>query len=138
MTLYLIRGLPGSGKSTLAQKLVGFENVFEADHFFVGIIPGTNKVGYQFDPSKIKEAHQSCQRGVEDRIVAYTGADIAVANTFTMRWEMDAYYSLKENYDINIVEITVQVALNDEELSRRCIHHVPIEKISQMRSRWEQ
>lgn len=137
MNIYLIRGLPGVGKTTLANRLVGFENVFEADHFFIGVILGTNQVGYRFDPSKIKDAHQACQCGVEDRISAYQGVDIAVSNTFTQRWEMEPYYRLRENYDVRIIEITVSVKLSDEELAARCVHGVPVEKITQMRARWE-
>jgi predicted kinase len=129
MILYLVRGLPGSGKSTLARKLVGDENVLEADDFFVG------PDGYRYDATKIKDAHMWCQRETEDFIA---DRDIAVANTFTQRWEMEPYYRLKENYDINIVEITVSVNLTNDELAARCVHGVPVETIQRMRERWQQ
>lgn len=54
MILYLIRGLPGVGKSTLARNLLDWKQCFEADMFFVGVIPGTTRIGYQFDASRIK------------------------------------------------------------------------------------
>ena len=122
MILYLIRGLPGVGKSTLARNLLDWKQCFEADMFFVGVIPGTTRIGYQFDASRIKEAHQFCQCEVENA-VATSSRDIAVANTFSQRWEMKPYYCLKENYDVNIIEITVQNTMTDEELSQRSIHN---------------
>ena len=132
MILYLIRGLPGSGKSTLAQKLVGFEHVVEADMFFV------DPEGYHYDSAKIGTAHLWCQNETEQLISSgLVGDAVAVANTFTQRWEMEPYYNLMNNYDIKIIEITVSVRLTDEELALRCVHKVPVNKITQMRLRWE-
>ena len=60
-TLYIIRGIPGSGKSTLAKKLVGDDNYFEADMYFLqdGI--------YEFDITKIKDAHDWCYNKIEEK-----------------------------------------------------------------------
>ena len=54
--LYLLRGLPGSGKSTLAKSLGGKH--FEADMYFV------RDGEYQFDVTKLKEAHEWCRSSV--------------------------------------------------------------------------
>ncbi len=52
-TLYIVRGIPGSGKSTFAKTLGGQH--YEADMFFID----ENGV-YNFDFTKIKDAHQWC------------------------------------------------------------------------------
>lgn len=71
--LILIRGLPGSGKSTRARGLAmaGFLH-FEADNFF-------ERDGlYQYDASRIKDAHAWCQKMTREaladgkRVVAAT------------------------------------------------------------------
>ena len=59
--LILLRGLPGSGKSTLAKIILQLRStdepeVLSADDFF------EDKEGeYNFDPTKLKEAHNYCQ-----------------------------------------------------------------------------
>jgi predicted ABC-type ATPase len=78
-TLYIVRGLPGSGKSTFAQTLEC--PVFEADMFFV------NSQGvYNFDFTRIKDAHAWCQEMVEDHMFNQH-EKIAVSNTFTQEWQ---------------------------------------------------
>ena len=60
--LYIIRGLPGSGKSTIAKSLGKSWQIFEADQFFM-------KNGkYEFDGSKLKDAHDWCKRKVHNAI----------------------------------------------------------------------
>ena len=92
-TLYLIRGLPGSGKSTLASRLTSFSGTeyslaFEADDYFL------NENGeYNFDPSKLREAHEDCQERVGNAMSCSDPDEpslfntIAVANTFSQQWE---------------------------------------------------
>jgi predicted kinase len=123
MTLYLIRGLPGSGKSTLAKRLSS--EVVEADMFFL-----VNGI-YQFDASRIKDAHNWCQ--VTTRELLAQGKDVAVANTFTRRWELAPYYEMPAH----IFEITVVHNLTDEELVACSVHGVPRETVTAMRERWE-
>jgi len=124
MTLYLVRGLPGSGKSTFAYRLATY--VLEADQYFL-----VNGI-YQYNPKYIKEAHDWCQ--LETRHHLRQGHDVAVANTFTQRWEMKPYYDMCSG---KIIEIIISTPLTDEELAARCIHKVPFEKINEMRRRWE-
>ena len=54
-----MRGLPGSGKSTLARQLLENNNghgiILSTDDFFIN---SENK--YEFDPSKIGNAHAVC------------------------------------------------------------------------------
>ena len=82
-TLYIVRGVPGSGKSTFAQSLDC--PVFEADQYFIDSETGE----YKFDGSKIKLAHNWCKLRVEQSMED-DSQKIAVSNTFTQEWEMDA------------------------------------------------
>lgn len=125
--LYIVRGLPGSGKSTLAHKLSQISHrVLEADDYFM-------KDGvYQFDPSKLHEAHMKCQTDCLKYLSM--GYDVVVANTFTRIWEMQPYLDME---DYPIMVITVQGPWTDEELAARTVHNVPVEAIAKMRARWE-
>ena len=98
-TLYLIRGLPGSGKSTLASKLVHPDDLCEADQFFY------HNGDYVYDSSKIPEAHLWCRRKAADRM-EFGNGPVAVANTFTRRWEMSHYYELARRSGFVVQEIT--------------------------------
>lgn len=127
--LFLLRGLPGSGKSTLAERIGGIH--IEADMFFM-------KDGeYHFDVTKLKEAHQWCQEGVEKSMVGLnnpkiTTQRIIVSNTFTMEWEMQPYYDLAEKYGYRVYSLIVE-----NRHSGINSHGVPEEKLVQMKSRFE-
>ncbi len=123
--LILLRGLPGSGKSTLA-KTFG-EIHIEADMYFVDKETGV----YNFDGSKLKNAHNWCQDVVEH----WMNDDIQriiVSNTFTQEWEMDFYYKLAETYGYVVHSVIVENrhgGLNE--------HGVPADKLEQMKKRFE-
>ena len=104
--LYLLRGLPGSGKSTLA-RFVG-DAFVEADMFFL-------KNGkYEFDGSKIRDAHAWCQSTVREWMQMNADtygleySEIAVSNTFTQEWEMEAYYNLAKEFNYKVFSIIVE------------------------------
>jgi predicted kinase len=130
--LYIVRGLPGSGKSTFAEALVGSDFlVCEADKYF--IVDGE----YKFDGTKIKQAHEWCRTKVEtymkDSLVNdQFYREIAVSNTFTQEWEMEAYYKLAEQYGYMVFSIIVENrhgGVNE--------HGVPADKLEQMKNRFE-
>jgi len=130
--LYIVRGLPGSGKSTFAGALVGSDFlVCEADKYF--IVDGE----YKFDGTKIKQAHEWCRTKVEtymkDSLVNdQFYREIAVSNTFTQEWEMEAYYKLAEQYGYMVFSIIVENrhgGVNE--------HGVPADKLEQMKNRFE-
>ena len=130
--LYIVRGLPGSGKSTFAEALVGSDFlVCEADKYF--IVDGE----YKFDGTKIKQAHEWCRNRVEtymkDSLVNdQFYREIAVSNTFTQEWEMEAYYKLAEQYGYMVFSIIVENrhgGVNE--------HGVPADKLEQMKNRFE-
>lgn len=127
--LYLLRGLPGSGKSTLAEQLGGSH--FETDKYFIG-----ENGEYNFDGSKLKEAHQWCQDSVANAMVLNhtTGENetIVVSNTFTQEWEMKPYMDMAKNWGYRVFSIIVEnrhVGVNQ--------HGVPDEKLQQMNDRFE-
>ena len=116
--LILIRGLPGSGKSTMAKvlALVGFEH-FEADQFFE--VKGV----YQYDASRIRDAHAWCQRMARQALEA--GKRVVVSNTFTRLNEMEPYRSMTKN--VRVVEATGRWENQ---------HGVPAEMMQRMAERW--
>lgn len=130
--LYIVRGLPGSGKSTFAEALVGSDFlVCEADKYF--IVDGE----YKFDGTKIKQAHEWCRNRVEtymkDSLVNdQFYREIAVSNTFTQEWEMEAYYKLAEQYGYMVFSIIVENRHGGVNQ-----HGVPADKLEQMKNRFE-
>lgn len=124
--LFIIRGLPGSGKSTLAYKLYIDAWPFEADTFFTDL-----DGNYQYDGTKIAQAHKLCQECAEHAMVNDVSR-VIVANTFVKRWMIVPYLTLAEKYGYQVTEITMSGPL------RPNIHGVPEEKIQKMREEWEQ
>jgi len=122
--LFLVRGLPGSGKSTFAKALGGIN--IEADMFFMDA-----EGNYNFDVSKIKDAHNWCRHSAMEAMKS--GADkVIVSNTFTQEWEMEAYYLLAQELGYTVFSLIVENrhgGVNE--------HGVPEEKLEQMRNRFE-
>ena len=130
--LYIVRGLQGSGKSTFALDLVGSDFlVCEADKYFM--VDGE----YKFDGSKLKEAHESCRNLVEtymkDSLVNdQFYREIAVSNTFTQEWEMQAYIDLAKQYGYMVFTVIVENRHGGVNQ-----HGVPDEALTRMRDRFE-
>jgi predicted kinase len=130
--LTLVRGLPGSGKSTFANFIWNDYAICEADKFFY------DKEGnYNFDGTKLREAHEWCRTQVETRMKDNQNnpqfyPEIVVSNTFTQEWEMEAYYKLAEQYGYKVFSIIVEnrhAGVNQ--------HGVPDDKLQQMKNRFE-
>jgi predicted kinase len=132
--LYIVRGIPGSGKSTFAKMLVGEDFlVCEADKYFIDKETGE----YNFDSTKIKEAHKFCQDTVESYMKDSLVNDqfyreIAVSNTFTQEWEMRPYFELAKNYGYKVFSVIVE---NRHGGTNQ--HEVPEEVLTKMRERFE-
>ena len=132
--LYIVRGIPGSGKSTFAKMLVGEDFlVCEADKYFIDKETGE----YNFDSTKIKEAHKFCQDTVESYMKDSLVNDqfyreIAVSNTVTQEWEMRPYFELAKNYGYKVFSIVVE---NRHGGTNQ--HEVPEEVLTKMRERFE-
>ena len=129
--LILLRGLPGSATTTFART---FKDalVYAADDFFYRRGEGE----YAFDPTLLGEAHLACQR--ETRGALEAGAVVVVTNTFSCRWELEAYFKIAAEVGVRVtVADLFDGGLDDEALVQRGLHGVPQETIAAMRSRWE-
>ncbi len=132
--LYIVRGIPGSGKSTFAKMLVGEDFlVCEADKYFIDKETGE----YNFDFTKITEAHKFCQDTVEtymkDSLVNdQFYREIVVSNTFTQEWEMEHYIELAKKYEYTVFTIIVE-----NRHGGKNVHGVPDEVLTKMRERFE-
>ena len=98
--LFVVRGLPGSGKSTYAKTLVQPSAHFEADQYFV------RGGKYNFDPSKLKDAHADCLARTRKAMVEGKHKRVAVSNTFTMKWEVQPYIDLAKELGWNYLAET--------------------------------
>lgn len=129
--LILLRGIPGSGKSTLGEVILNCPQsttnmVLSADDLF------TDSSGnYNFDSSRIKEAHNLCQQKCAEKMKLGL-YKIVVANTFTQEWEMTPYYEMAERYKYRVHSIIVENRHNSIN-----VHNVPEEKLLQMKDRFE-
>jgi len=129
--LILLRGLPGSGKSTLGEVILhtyglnNTNNVLSADDFFVD-----EKGNYNFDVTKLKEAHNSCQLKCAERMKLQL-SKIVVANTFTQDWEMQSYFDMAERYHYRVHSIVVENRHDGKN-----IHDVPEDKLQIMKDRF--
>ena len=126
-TLYIVRGLPGSGKSTLALRIC--PTVFSADDFF------TDNDKYEFDGSKLKEAHAHCYEQVCSAMIRGV-QNISVANTFTRLREVEPYVGLAKLNGYSVQIIHCEDAF-DRNGAFGDIHHVPSRTYYSMRERWE-
>jgi predicted kinase len=131
--LFLLRGLPGSGKSTLANSIVGSDFLIcEADKYFY------DKEGnYNFDGSKLKDAHEFCRNTVETYMKDSLVNDqfyrkIVVSNTFTQEWEMQTYFELAKQYGYRVYSLVVENRHGGVN-----VHGVPDDKLEQMKNRFE-
>jgi predicted kinase len=125
--LYIVRGIPGSGKSTFAKTLVKKDYCHkEADMYFVD-----GDGSYNFEPSKIKDAHKWCQEEM-DFLMKLEHSPVVVSNTFTQEWEMRPYFELAKTYGYKVFSIVVE---NRHEGTNE--HEVPDEVLTKMRERFE-
>lgn len=130
--LILLRGLPGSGKTSFAELIWTKHVIFEADKYFY------DKEGnYNFDSSKLGEAHKWCQSQVEQAMKdniqnSQHYSDIVVSNTSTTEKELQPYLDLADKYDYNVISMIVE-----NRHGNKSVHNVPDETIDKMRKRFE-
>lgn len=130
-TLMILRGLPGSGKSTLASIFAnGIGNtedisIREADHYFY------DEAGkYNFDLSKLHQAHMACQAGVVGDMIEGVSL-ILLSNTSTTEKELKPYVLMAETYGYNVVSLIVE-----NRHGSKSVHGVPEETLNKMKERF--
>ena len=128
--LILTRGVSGSGKTTFVQKFIKDVSLSIAtDDFFM--LDGV----YTFDHNYLAEYHQRCIDSVESEMESPSTegyCTIVVHNTFTMEWEMKAYYDLAEKYGYNVYRHVMENVHKSDS-----IHDVPENVIKAQRDRFE-
>lgn len=85
---------------------------------------------YEFDGSKLKQAHEWCQLRVQKYME--DNDDIVVSNTFSQKWEMQPYLELAHRFGYYVVVMTVNNVHGTKN-----VHDVPESSINRMRDRWE-
>ena len=133
--LYIVRGLSGSGKTSIARELVNniwdtesnsfIKDFYSADDYFTD--PQGN---YNFDHTKLADAHAECFSNVELAMQRDCVYKIAVANTFSQKWEAEPYFKLAKMHNYSPFVIECQNDFGN-------IHGVPQETIEAMKNRWE-
>jgi hypothetical protein len=148
--VYIFRGISGSGKSTETLRIVNdeLEKIGEqqvssledmishqlvaycsADAYFM------NEGVYEYDFSKIGEAHDFCLRTFLDALNTETIRLIIVDNTNTETWEYAPYTALARVFNAEIIIIEVQRDI------LACIkenkHRVPASAIKAQLNRYE-
>ena len=127
--LYLLRGLPGSGKSSVAKSLMNAQiGHVEADMFFMD-----NEGNYNFDASKLREAHKWCQKQADAYMSPYGFDTVIVSNTFTQEKELEPYYQLAEKYGYKVFSLIVENR-HDGGVNE---HNVPEETLVKMENRFQ-
>lgn len=140
-TLLLIRGLPGSGKSYLAEEIrlmnmspesVGPRKIASDD--FPKYYHGET---YFFRSTLLGEAHEWCKRVVLGYFVERIPF-VIVHNTFSRLWEMEFLTDLgiEYGYQVKVIDLG-DSGLTNELLASVNNHGCPVEKIADMRMRWE-
>lgn len=124
--LILVRGAPGSGKTTFAEMIQGpHGRIVATDDFFYE--NGT----FNFDPSKLGEAHEWCRSEVESSMKNGLPR-IVVHNTFTQVWEFLRYYTLAARYGYRVHSV-----IKENRHGGESVHGVPESKVNEMRDRFE-
>ena len=123
-----MRGISGSGKSTKAKELGADGVVLGSDDFW-----GED---YNFDRSKIGEAHEWNQNRVREAL-SNGISPVVVDNTNTQFWEMKPYVGMAQQYGYQIKIVSVEVKNTAQELAQRNKHGVPADAIQKMLDKYD-
>ena len=101
-TVIITRGTSGAGKSSFAELVAEPKVIVCADFFF------EKNGGYDFDPSKIGQAHQQCKDAFDAACVNPDVANIIVANTNTKASDFKYYVDKANEYGYKIVFVVLE------------------------------
>ena len=137
---FVLRGLPGTGKDEIAKYLAQLPYAAESnppaitlstDQFFI-------KDGkYQFDKTKLKEAHEATWEAFKSAISSDSQV-IIINNTNIKKFHYAHYvdYAQRHGYLTSVVIIPAN-DVSDRELATRNVHNVDQGTISKMRKEFE-
>lgn len=108
-TLLIIRGTSGSGKSTLSNLITSICkddimcSIHEADMFFID-----DKGNYNFDATKLEQAHAQCLKNVEIAMDFFGRPLIILSNTSTTEKELLPYLELAQKYEYQVISVVLE------------------------------
>jgi predicted kinase len=117
--LYILRGVSGSGKTTLAKELE--KNLPDAVAYAADDYHYDENGNYNFDVTKIGEAHLACRTNVQSSM-GKGKMNIIVHNTNTTEKEIRPYVDLAERLGYNVVSLVVENRHGNTD-----VHSVPSE-----------
>jgi predicted kinase len=135
----VMRGCPGSGKSFLAKKIIADTVVNNEDNHILSTDNFFMKNGrYEFDGSKLSEAHYETQKNFIKRCSAGV-SPLVVDNTNMEYWEMSPYFqaAIQYEYHIEIMEPCTPWKWSESKLAQNNKHNVPLESIRRMKAKYQ-
>jgi len=122
----VVRGVPGCGKTTFAKMIAGAHGeVFETDEYF------ETENGYDFDPSKLGEAHEWCRSQVEEAMKNGVQT-VVLSNTSSCVWEFIDYYRMAAEYGYRAHSV-----IKENRHGSESEHGVPESTCNSMQDRFE-
>ena len=115
--VFILRGVQGAGKSTVAKELSKLYEavVVSADDYFM------QDGEYQFDASKLLEAHAYCQYEFQ-RAIVHWKENIIVDNTNALEKDFQWYIDTAKDFGYNVISLVVENRHGNDS-----IHNVPHE-----------
>lgn len=139
----LMRGISGAGKSEtikIIQKLYPGTKIVSADFYFMKDPEGNIKDDvYNFDPTKLKDAHGESQAQFK-HYLDNNVSPVIVDNTNLRKWEMEFYINTAQEYgyDYKIINIDTPVDIIKRRQKGRGVKEVPEAAIDRMKGALEQ
>lgn len=129
-TVVILRGVSGSGKSTVTTLLLANKNwiAVSADYFFI-----TAEGNYEFDVTKLNQAHKQCQDAFSEALKHPSIAGIVVDNTNTKQREFQWYIDESEKAGAKIISLVLE-----NRHGNKSIHDVPEETLDKQDQRIRQ
>jgi hypothetical protein len=131
--LILVRGLPGCGKSLIAKLLTKANGIaISVDDFL------TNPQGqYEFSKGNFIAAQEACRQYCRELMTSSSDL-IVLHNTFSQAWEAKDYFDMANEFSYSVQVVSLyDNGLNDSDLSKRCIHFMPVHLIQKCRHKWD-
>jgi hypothetical protein len=137
----IMRGIPGAGKGHYVDAVVeecsypGQEcqvTVASADHYF------ERNGRYDFDPTKLPEAHASCMTAFLQALQEEHEL-VIVDNTSIKLWMVEQYMKAARlaDYDVEVVEVMPETLADLKKIVGRNSHGVPADVVAKMAIEFE-